>query len=224
MTRRVIIGAVTALLISAPAISASAKDSAPNDPATTVLVASGKSGSGSGSSGSGSSGSGNSGSGSSGSGKSGGDRPDDSVDDPDDSVPVTPPSTPSSTPGSPVSPTAPITTTPNSPGTTKPGSPTTTQTGVSRKAEREIRCGSRTLKIEAKSEQGSIRVKAEIKPRQKSDWSGSLTHERMVVWKGRADRGRFERDIPDYSGSDKIGIRLTDGKGSVCSGDLVLPG
>jgi hypothetical protein len=182
---------------------------------------SGSSGSGSSGSGSGSSGSGSSGSGSDSRGRGrGGDNDDDTS-----SVPEAPTPTAATVPHSTLAPpgTSP---TPLPVGGTTPlpvGATTQPASGGSR--ERRTRCGARgwaTLRVQDKG--SSLRVRFSIDPRPSSTWSVVVLHERRIAWRGTVRRGEFDRLVQDYPGADAIAVRADDGRGTVCTVELVTPG
>jgi hypothetical protein len=89
--------------------------------------------------------------------------------------------------------------------------------------KRTTKCGARMLTIEVRNDKSGIKVKAEINPSSSQSWAATLTHERVIAWRGQVSKGRLERVVPNYRGSDTIGVRLTDQQGTVCAGEVILP-
>jgi hypothetical protein len=178
---------------------------------------SGKSGTGKSESGSGSSGSGSSGSGSSGSGKTGSggtERPDDDDDDDDNrddnrddnqstSVPQTVVTTPPASPA-----------------------PTTRPPVVSvpefRKS-RTVTCGHANLELSVRADGRTIRVTTRLRPEPKGTWEVTVVRDRVVVWKGKADRGRIDRSLTDLPGAETLLVRLTNSTGTLCTASITIP-
>jgi hypothetical protein len=171
----------------------------------------GKSDSGSGSSGSGSSGSGSSGSGSSGSGKTGSggtERPDDDDDDDrDDNQSTSVPQTV-------------VTSPPASPAPTS--RPPVVSVPEFRKS-RTVTCGPANLELSVRADGRTIRVTTRLRPEPKGTWEATVVRDRVVVWKGKADRGRIDRSLTDLPGAETLLVRLTNSTGTLCTASITIP-
>ncbi len=204
--------------------SGSGSGSSGSNSSSSGSGSSGSSGSGSSASGSGSSGSGSPGSGSSGSGSGSSGSGSGSDDVTTSRIPSTlaPASTPPSVPPASVSiPT--VTPAADEPVVSStappPGSPATGDRD--RRYERATSCGGLTLRLEIRSDGTTVRVRGSVEGT-RGDWSAVVIHDRRVVWRGTAKRGRVDRRLAELAGPETVAVRFTNGAGSVCAAEVRL--
>jgi hypothetical protein len=89
--------------------------------------------------------------------------------------------------------------------------------------KRDTKCGKLTVELEIKSDGSTIRLRTKIKPEDKRTWDATIIRERMIVWRGPANRGRLDRTFADLPGTEQLVVRLSNGAGVLCSMSAQLP-